>query len=140
MKVTIKTDYACRALLELSFHWPNIKPLQLSEIAKRQKIPIKFLIHILIQLKNLGYIDSVRGKMGGYVLAKAPPEINFGKLMQDLGDFSILPHSIKNKDKHVMDGIWEEIDQGLKKIMNEINFESICNRKRSKDKSIMYEI
>ncbi len=140
MKISTKTDYACRALLELSFHWPNTKPLQVSEIARRQKISMKFLIHVLIQLKNLGYVDSIRGKMGGYVLARPPQDINFAKVIQDFGDFLTPPTSQADQEKNVIEGVWEEIDRGLKEIMEGINFESICNRKRSKDKSIMYDI
>ena len=49
MKIIAKTDYACRALLELSLHWPKQEPLQVTAIADNQQIPIKFLIHILIQ-------------------------------------------------------------------------------------------
>lgn len=69
MKISAKIDYACRALLiELGLHWPDNRPMQVSAIAKRQKIPMNFLVHILITLKELGYVDSIRGKSGGYVL------------------------------------------------------------------------
>ena len=85
MKISAKMDYACRALLELALHWPDLTPMQISEIAKRQEIPIKFLVHIMIHLKERGYVNSVRGNKGGYLLAKAPAEIHFGEVIENLG-------------------------------------------------------
>ena len=84
MKISAKIDYACRALLELALHWPNKEPLPITEIADKEKIPVKFLVHILINLKNLGYIQSVRGNRGGYLLVKNPSEINLLEVIQNL--------------------------------------------------------
>ena len=75
MRISAKIDYACRALLELSLHWPNNIPLQINTIAQNQQMPVKFLTQILLQLKQIGYVQSVRGKKGGYLLAKAPQKI-----------------------------------------------------------------
>jgi Rrf2 family protein len=70
MKLSAKSDYALRAILELSLHWPKNEPLSLTTIAKRQQIPLKFLSHILLHLKDIGLVHSLRGKEGGYLLAK----------------------------------------------------------------------
>ena len=65
MKVSAKMDYAVRALMELGSHWPYAHPRQISDISIKAGVPQKFLIHILISLKGLGYVHSIRGKSGG---------------------------------------------------------------------------
>ena len=48
MKISARTDYTCRVILALSLNWPSNNQMRVNEIVERQKIPIKFLIHILI--------------------------------------------------------------------------------------------
>lgn len=140
MKVSAKIEYACRALLELALHWPNAAPLQVSEIAKKQKVPTKFLVQILIQLRQLGLVESVRGKRGGYRLGRPPQEITLSYIFKNLGVFGYSIEEKKNKGSHVMDIIWQELDENILKVIDSITLETICNRDRSKDKIIMYEI
>ena len=142
MKISAKVDYACRALLELASHWPQTGPIQISVIAKNQKVPMKFLVHILIELKQLGYVDSVRGKMGGYVLTMAPEQIKFIDVVKNLGGlgFSSSRKQSKRQAVHVMDLIWQEVTEALDNAMDQINFETICHREHSQDKIVMYEI
>src|SRR3989338_5792376 len=129
MKISAKMDYACRALLELALHWPDLTPMQISEIAKRQKIPIKFLVHIMIHLKERGYVNSVRGNKGGYLLAKAPAEIHFGEVIENFGGLGE-PREEKRKHRnlHTLELVWQEIDAGVKNIMDAITLEAICTR------------
>ena len=142
MKISAKIDYACRSLLELALRWPNQIPLQVSEIAQRQSIPMKFLIHILISLKQMGLVKSMRGKRGGYVLVKSPAEIRLGDLMMHFSGVSELNPQRSNQSKghSVMSLVWQEVDEAVSGIMRNINFEDICNRVRATDKNFMYEI
>src|SRR3989338_3865624 len=113
MKISAKIDYACRALLELSLQWPSSAPLQINEIAKRQGIPLKFLVHILISLKQHGVVKSIRGKNGGYVLVKAPKDIRLDDILSDFsGEKTTAPASNSEFRKaNVMALIWHEIDE-----------------------------
>src|SRR3989338_601763 len=131
MKISAKIDYACRALLELSLHWPNQGPLQVETIAGRQKIPVKFLTQILILLKQIGYVESIRGKNGGYLLRKLPREIKLSGIMENFNDLTGNPRD--EKDSPVFSPIWKEIGQDFFKIMDKINFEDICNRRRQSE-------
>ena len=56
-------------------------PLQLGDIAKRQEVSVKYLEQIIIPLKKAHYIESVRGRKGGHVLAKPPEEITVGEIV-----------------------------------------------------------
>ena len=141
MKISAKLDYACRAVLELSLHWPNATPLGIKTIAKRQRIPMNFLVHILITLKQLGYVDSVRGKNGGYLLVKMPQAIKLNEIIQNFGSLdSPAIQQKKPKTYHVMEVIWSEVNQALLNALEHLNFEEIANRKRKQVKAITFEI
>ena len=142
MRISAKIDYACRAILELSLHWPNQQPLQVHEIAQRQGIPMNFLIQILFNLRQLGYVRSMRGKEGGYNLSKPPGEIKFNDLVRHFGPE---PESKSAKASQrsktcVIDTVWGEVDEAIENILENINFEDICNRTRASEKTITYEI
>ena len=141
MRISAKIDYACRALTELALHWPDTTPLQIREIAQKQKIPMKFLVHILIQLKQLGFVESSRGKSGGYVLIQSPQKIKLSTIIKNFGGlgYSAVDEKIRS-DKHVMDVIWKDIDKSMIQMMEKITFENICDLTRSKDKAINFEI
>jgi len=137
MKISAKIDYACRALLELSLHWPNQGPLQVETIAGRQKIPVKFLTQILIYLKQAGYVESVRGKNGGYLLRKLPREIKLNDIMENFQDTN---NSRDEKSNPIFNPIWREVNQEFLKAMDKFNFEDICNRKRQSDNTLTFQI
>ncbi|TLY18406.1 MAG: Rrf2 family transcriptional regulator [Nitrospirae bacterium] len=83
MKFSKKSEYALRALLELTAQYDRAL-LQRQEIAKRQHIPIEFLEQILLALKNAGLLASRRGVSGGYSLIKPPDEITLGQVIRVL--------------------------------------------------------
>ena len=56
--------------------------LQISELASKEKLPIKFLEQIFTQLKTAGYVESRRGKFGGYSLARPMNQIKFGAVIR----------------------------------------------------------
>jgi Rrf2 family protein len=80
MKITFKGDYALKALLDLSSHFGKSQSIE--EIAKRQDIPAKFLEQILLWLKKGGFVKSIRGKKGGYLLARDPKNITMGQALR----------------------------------------------------------
>lgn len=137
MKISAKIDYACRALLELSLHWPNQEPLPVETIAGRQRIPQKFLTQILIHLKQIGYVESVRGKKGGYLLRKLPREIKLNNIMENFQDTN---NSRDEKSNPIFNPIWREVNQEFLKTMEKFNFEDICNRKREVDNTPTFQI
>ena len=78
MKLSVKTDYAARAVLALAT-WPREGPARkVEELAETVGTSANYLVQILIELKGAGLVDSVRGKQGGYRLLKAPEEITLG--------------------------------------------------------------
>lgn len=65
-------------------------PLRIDQIATRSGAPKRFLEHILLEIRNAGFIASVRGRHGGYVLIKDPREVSLSELVR-LVDGPIAP-------------------------------------------------
>jgi Rrf2 family protein len=79
--LSMKAKYALRALLMLAKQMDG-EPVMIAEIATTQQVPRKFLELILLELKRNGLVHSLRGRHGGYVLAKPPAEITFGRVVR----------------------------------------------------------
>lgn len=80
VKVSAKTDYAVRALLELTVAGEG--PVKGERLAQAQEIPLKFLENILIDLRHAGIVRSQRGADGGYWLARDPDEVTLGEVIR----------------------------------------------------------
>lgn len=76
-----RSQYAFKALIYLTERY-NQGPVLISEIARKKKIPLKFLENILLQLKNEGYLESKKGKGGGYFLKKDPRKIKVAPIIR----------------------------------------------------------
>ena len=86
-----KTRYAIRAMQHLADHHGE-GPVQLAEIAAKQKIPANFLTVILSELSRYGIVGSLRGKDGGYWLAVSPIDITYGDLIRVMrGSLALVP-------------------------------------------------
>jgi Rrf2 family protein len=81
MRVSRKTDYALRALFTLVDHFGGA-PIPIRELARRNDVPKRFLEQIMLALKSQGWVDSVAGIRGGYVLAKSPSKITMGEVVR----------------------------------------------------------
>lgn len=134
MRVSARCDYACKALLELALHWPRKEPLQIHTISTRRRIPMKYLVQILIQLKRIGLVASIRGKVGGYNLKIAPARITLGEVMRCIGGPLLPVATSTKKNESVFTTIWNEVEDAIAKVLDGITFEDICN------KAIVYHI
>jgi Rrf2 family protein len=81
MKVSKKTDYALRVLFTLVEHHGG-GPIPIRELARRNDVPKRFLEQIMLDLKAQGWVDSVAGVRGGYVLTKSPDRIMMGEVVR----------------------------------------------------------
>ena len=90
--ISKKTKYALKALVILAEEYADGKPLLISALAKRGRIPKKFLEAILLEVRNQGILQSKMGKGGGYFLAKTPQAVKIGTVLRTIeGPLSPLP-------------------------------------------------
>ena len=90
MRLSTRGRYGTRLMVDLAQHYAD-GPISLAEIAKRQDLSAKYLEQLIILLKGAGLIQSVRGRRGGYMLARRPEEISVGEIVETLeGKFSVV--------------------------------------------------
>ncbi|MFH1283831.1 MAG: Rrf2 family transcriptional regulator [bacterium] len=141
MRISARCEYACKALLELSLHWPNNVPLSINTISHKQKIPSRYLVQILMQLKRIQLITSIRGKEGGYLLNIIPEEIRLGYVIREIqGPFIQLSNKKSRENDNAFFPIWKEIEQAIGNVLDTITFQDICNKIKDLKKAIIYQI
>ena len=89
--ISKKTKYAINALVYLA-KMPAKQPILISDIAEHENIPKKFLETILLDMRNAGYLNSKKGKGGGYYLIKDPKDVNLAEVIRYFdGAIGMLP-------------------------------------------------
>jgi Rrf2 family protein len=84
VRVTAKVDYAIRVLVELAARSPEGAPVKGEQLATAQDVPLRYLEHILGELRAAGIVASRRGAEGGYWLARPADEITLGEVIREL--------------------------------------------------------
>jgi Rrf2 family protein len=120
MNLSKRGEYALRALIDLGIAselgWPM---LQVSELAAKEKLPIKFLEQIFAQLKAAGYVKSRRGKFGGYSLARPMKRIKFGGVIR-LIDGPLAPIRCVSQTSYARCSCPDEVHCGLRMLMLDV--------------------
>ena len=96
MRISQKLEYACRALAQLAKNFDGSTITRLEEIAQREAVSANFLVQILNDLRKSGIITSKRGKMGGYLLSKAPRSITLYEIVEAV-EPALIDKSISNE-------------------------------------------
>ena len=118
MRISKKSEYAIKAVITIAKHTNN-KPLKISEISKKESIPIKFLEQILLTLKNNGILNSKRGANGGYLLAKSKDDISIGMIL-DIIDGPFDPVGIHSSN-HLSAGLEKCFGQMIEIVNGHLN-------------------
>ncbi|OYX77687.1 MAG: transcriptional regulator [Sphingomonadales bacterium 32-65-25] len=114
--LTQRSRYALRALIFIA-RSGGVAPVPISVIAADQQLPRKFLEAILLDLKNGGVVNSYRGKMGGYRLARPASQISFGEIIRLIeGPLALVP-CVSVSAYQRCDDCFEEITCVIRKVM-----------------------
>lgn len=102
MKVSTKGRYALKVMIDLAQHREN-GFISLKEIAERQQVSMKYLEMIVGILNRADYVQSLRGKSGGYKLSRNPDEYTIGAILK-LTEGSMAPVSCIENGMATCDG------------------------------------
>ena len=139
MKLSVKSDYAARAVLGLARHFPTGAALRVEDLAGEQSIPANYLVQILIELKAQGIVRSLRGKEGGYLLARPPAEITLGDVLRAAhGSVFDTPALTDPECAPELRRAWQKLQQSAESAANAISFQQLLDE--SSDKAKMYYI
>ena len=121
MNISVKGEYALQAIFDLASQRPG-EPVRIAEIARRQKIPQKFLELILAGLKQGGFVESRRGAEGGYLLARPAESITVGEVLR----FVDGPQQSRGRSRRKPDSPFSEmsheVDQAISAIIDKTSF------------------
>lgn len=131
MQVSAKTQYACIAILELSRNYHSKEPVRIRNIAQEHDIPARFLVQILIQLRNAGLVQSTRGAAGGYKLARDPRSVSLKEVMNAVDggrDSKPAGSSAASSPLALLIAAWDEAEAAQTQVLEQINFGQLTER------------
>ena len=139
VKLSVKSDYAARAVLGLARHYARGVAVRAEDLAAENGIPPNYLVQILIELKAQQIVRSQRGKDGGYSLAKPPAEITFGAVLRCVhGQVFESPGAGDHACPAELRGAWAALQGALDVAANGITFQKLLEESTNKEK--MYYI
>ena len=143
MKISTKGRYALRLMLDIAIHNNGI-PVRLKDAAARQEISVKYLESIVSVLAKAGYVKSVRGAQGGYMLTRDPDKYTVGDILR-LTEGSMAPVDCLEEEtpcgraeRCVTIRIWKELDAAVKGVIDHYTLEDLV--RWEKEKGIDYII
>lgn len=139
MKLSVKSDYAARAVLGLARHAHRGQPVPVDTLATENAIPPNYLVQILIELKAQRIVRSRRGKDGGYQLARPAVEITLGDIVRCMHGSAFDTPAMH--DPHCppeLKSAWRRVQESVGAALDGINFHQLSEDGSEKDK--MYYI
>jgi len=139
MKLSAKSDYATRAVMGLSRRFSSGASVRMDELASEQGIPPNYLVQILIELKSQRIVKSLRGKDGGYLLARPPAEISMADVIHCVhGQVFDSPALSDPQCPPELRAAWMKLQKTVEDTAGAITFQKLLDQ--STDKEKMYYI
>lgn len=123
MRVTTKTEYAVRAIICLAKADKGLS-VRTRDIAEKEGISRFLIDQIFMRLRKSGLVKSIRGRSGGYVLAKDPKKISIGDIIKSIeGPVSILKccgsdSPCKKTSVCIPHSMWRRINTDIEKVLD----------------------
>ena len=120
MRLSKKGEYALRALIDLGIAAEGGRDLlQVTELADSEQLPVRFLEQIMVDLRAAGFVESRRGKFGGYRLAKPANEIVVGQVVRSI-DGPLAPIGCVSQSAYSRCSCPDEEHCGLRMLMTDV--------------------
>lgn len=136
MKISTKGRYGLMLLVDLAQN-DNGQPVALKTIAERQGLSEHYLEQLIAPLRNRGFVKSVRGAYGGYILAKSGSEITAADAIITLeGPLEIV-------DGEVDDGfhdLWARLQESIRSVLSDVTLQDLVAMRERQQGSYMYYI
>ncbi len=133
MRVTMKSDYGLRAMIDLAAHYGQ-GPVPSSAIAERQLVPEHFLDQLLITLRRAGLLKSQRGPQGGHMLARPPQQINMSEVIQALEGATAPMECLPNPavcqlaPGCAIRDVWQEVERFAQQLLASTTLDQLAER------------
>lgn len=132
MKISTKGRYALRLMLDIALNEKSGEPVRIRDIAARQELSVKYLEQIIGILNKAGFVKSVRGPQGGYLLAKKPSEYTAGMILR-LTEGSLSPVSCLDEtapscgrmEDCVTVVLWKRLQEAINGVVDTVTLEDL---------------
>ena len=139
MKISTKGRYALRLMIDLAMNSVG-EPVSLKDVAKRQGISEKYLEQIISVLNRAGYVKSIRGPQGGYLLRRAPEEYTVGMILR-LTEGSLAPVTCvedgdfpcERQENCVTVILWKKINDAINSVVDSITLQDLVDWQNEKN-------
>ena len=139
MKISTKGRYALRLMMDLAEN-NNGSPISLKDVAKRQDISDKYLEQIISILNKAGYVRSVRGAQGGYMLKMEPQNYTVGMILRQT-EGSLAPVACIEDDEIVCDRqqqcvtsiVYKKINDVISGVVDNITLQDLVDWQNEKN-------
>jgi Rrf2 family cysteine metabolism transcriptional repressor len=132
MNISVKGEYALQAIFDLANN-ANTEPVKIAEIARRQKIPQKFLELILASLKQGGFVESRRGAEGGYLLSRRSDAITVGEVLRFVEGRQEERARLRKKNESPFSNLWERVDLAIDSVLDSATFALLVRESQEKN-------
>jgi Rrf2 family transcriptional regulator, cysteine metabolism repressor len=148
VELSLKSEYAILALVELASHFELDQPLQIRQIASQQNIPDRYLEQLLATLRRQGLVKSQRGSKGGYILAREPWRISILEIIQCMegkdpimGGDRLTTDLNKTPTAAVVVSMWQAAQSAAANVLRNCTLKDLCEQeKQYKLSTVMYYI
>lgn len=139
MKISTKGRYALKLMIDLAMNSFG-NPVSLKDVAKRQGISDKYLEQIISVLNRAGYVKSVRGAQGGYLLKREPEEYTVGMILR-LTEGSLAPVTCvededilcERQENCVTVILWKKINDAINSVVDTITLQDLVDWQNEKN-------
>jgi Rrf2 family protein len=136
VELSLKSEYAILAMIELANHFAVDQPLQIRQIAAQQSIPDRYLEQLLATLKRQGLVKSQRGSKGGYILAREPREINLLEVIQGIEGYDLVADKQSlvhdNASLSVIREVWQSAQETAAGVLRKCTLKDLCDRQKQR--------
>ncbi|OHB78806.1 MAG: hypothetical protein A2Z25_19270 [Planctomycetes bacterium RBG_16_55_9] len=122
MRISKRCQYALRAVFELAWRNPG-EPIKTHTIARAQGMSPRFTEIILNDLKHAGFVESQRGKEGGYMLARDAKDLTVGEVIEYVqGPIVLVPEAPQTRSQATFSGsqafreFWKEVSSAVSRV------------------------
>ena len=133
MKISTKGRYALRLMIDLATN-DDGNPIRIKDVAERQNISDKYLEQIISVLNKAGFVRSVRGPQGGYLLKKKPEDYSVGMILR-LTEGSLAPVACVEEDETDCERqggcvtylLWRKISDAINGVVDTITLKDLVD-------------
>lgn len=146
MRISTKGRYGLRAMLDLAVN-SNGEKVSLFNIAQRQNISANYLEQVFSLLRKAGFVSSIKGASGGYLLAMEISKIKVGDILRCLeGDLMVVDEDADSRvdsndiQQCIKKNVWDKLNESLSKMADSITLRDLVEEYRNMTSSPMFYI